>query len=153
MMGYMRTRKYILPIHTVFADMDVRRFAKAVGVEEVAGQFYGLPELVRSSVTEKVIITESSANTIRMDVIQVFTPKLLPDAASVRFNTTMRIELDQDEKIKYLEDRSKDRIPENSFAMMFRKANAVATPKILGIPKTAEDDLARWKRWYGEGLP
>jgi hypothetical protein len=122
-------------------------------VKEVAGQFYGLPELVRSSVTESVLVTESSASTIRMDVVHVFTPKLLPDAASVRFNTTMRIDLDEADKIKYLEDRPKDRIPENSFAMMFRKANAVATPKLLGIPETPEEDLKRWNRWYGDGVP
>jgi hypothetical protein len=88
-----------------------------------------------------------------MDVIQVFTPKLLPDSASVRFNTTMRIELDEDEKITYLEDRPKDRIPDNSFVMLFRKANAVGTPKIIGIPKTKEEDLQRWKKWYGNGVP
>jgi hypothetical protein len=129
------------------------RFVKSESRIEVGGQFFGLPELVRSSVTENVSVTESSAHTIRMDVVQLFTPKLLPDAASVRFHTTMRIELDADEKIKYLEDRPKDRIPENSLAMLFRKGNAVITPKLLGIPQTPEEDLQRWKRWYGDGVP
>jgi hypothetical protein len=108
---------------------------------------------VRASETESCVVTESSASTIRMDVVQLFTPRLLPDAAAVRFHTTMRIELDDDEKIKYLEDRPQDRIPDNSLAMMLRKANAVVTPKILGIPKNDEEDLERWKRWYGNEVP
>lgn len=124
-----------------------------MGRAEVAGQFYGLPEVVRSSVTESVRVTESSADTIRMDVVQVFTPRLLPDAAAVRFRTTMRIVLDGEERIAYLEDRPQERIPGNSVAMLFRKANAKGTPKLLGIPETEEEDLARWKRWYGDGVP
>jgi hypothetical protein len=148
----------------------IRSFAKAEGREQVsplsrtpyryvltvgqvAGQFYGLPELVRSSVTESCLVTESSGSTIRMDVVQLFTPKLLPDAASVRFHTTMRIELDGEDRIRYLEDRPQERIPDNSFAMLFRKANAVGTPKLLGIPKDEKEDLQRWERWYGNAVP
>jgi hypothetical protein len=143
-------RQHPLPFPT---SQPSYRFAKAEGVTEVGGQFYGLPELVRSSVSEHVSVIESSERTIRMDVVQLFTPKLLPDAAAVRFHTTMRIELDEHEKIRYLEDRPKDRIPENSLAMLFRKGNAVVTPKLLGIPQTPEEDLQRWKRWYGDGVP
>ena len=150
----MKTRK---PQHTstllLFTDSPSRRVAKSVGRDEIAGQFYGLPELFRASRTVEAQIIASDAETTSVHVKQEFTPKLVPKTVS--FDTIMTITVDEAGKIAHWRDRPSEGIPDGGtgFTEWLRKKQSEVTKAVLSLPKNEEEDLERWKKWYGDEVP
>ncbi|TFY67778.1 hypothetical protein EVJ58_g1405 [Rhodofomes roseus] len=127
--------------------------AKSVGRTSIAGQFYGLPELFRSSVTKSAQITASDAHTTSFRVLHEFTPKLVPKTVS--FDTVMTITVDAAGKITHWRDRPSAGIPDggSGLAEWLRTKQSELTKAVLSLPNDEEEDLERWRKWYGDAVP
>ncbi|KAH9923253.1 uncharacterized protein B0H18DRAFT_1212289 [Fomitopsis serialis] len=112
--------------------------AKSVSRMSIAAQFYGLPELVRASTTESA---------------QEFTPKLVPKTCS--FDTVMTITFDDAGKIAHWQDCPSEGIPDGGsrLAEWMREKQSELTKAVLSLPKDEEEDLERWRNWYGDAAP
>jgi len=57
--------------------------------------------------------------------------------------SVVAIHLDEQGKIKKVEDKWDGKLPDSSIANAFRHLNAVTVPKFVGVPKNDEEDAKR----------
>ncbi|GAO49162.1 hypothetical protein SAICODRAFT_6384 [Saitoella complicata NRRL Y-17804] len=125
--------------------------AKSVGRKEIAGQFYGLPELFKESRTKTVSIISNDSTSTSFSMTHILTPKLI--STPIEFNTTMTITVNDKDLITHWQDRHRENIPDGGWAEWMRKKQSEVTAAVLPIPGNEEEDLGRWRRWYGDAVP
>jgi len=113
---------------------------KAEGRKQYEPQWYGLQsafseiERLHHSVT-------SAGNPIKMDLKARYKMKGIGKEQTIE--SVVHIHTDGNGKIKMVEDRWNDQIPDGVFATAMRNLNSVAVPAFVSVPKNEEEDRKR----------
>ncbi|PVI05145.1 hypothetical protein DM02DRAFT_611001 [Periconia macrospinosa] len=112
----------------------------AQGRDRYAAQWYGLQsafseiERLHHSVTD-------AGNPILMDLKTRYVVKGIGKEQTIQ--SVVAIYLDEQGKIARLEDRWNGKLPDGAISNAFRHLNAVTVPKLISVPKDAEEDAKR----------
>ncbi|KAI1100026.1 hypothetical protein F4804DRAFT_348925 [Jackrogersella minutella] len=118
----------------VFADP----ITVASGYRQFAAQWYGLSALFGPIRIQSHSVT-SAGNPIEMSMSNKYTLKGIGIGQTI--NSVIRIDVGQDGKIRKVEDRWNDKLPEGMVSDAFRKLNAKTVPTLVTVPKDEEEDL------------
>jgi len=110
----------------------------AKGRHQYEAQWYGL-KAAFSEIERLSHTVVSSGNPITMDLRTRYKMKGVGKEQTI--DSKIKIFYDEkDGKISKVEDRWNDELPEGGFKNAFRKLNAVTVPKMVGVPKSEEED-------------
>jgi hypothetical protein len=125
-----------------FAD----QITKAQGRDQYTAQWYGL-QTVFSRIDRLDYQVTGAGNPISMDLVTRYTLRGVPVPKTIE----SKILIWYDEatgKIKEVQDQwGGDALPEGEFGKAMRNLNSVTVPKMVGVPKTEEEDRQRRKYW------
>jgi hypothetical protein len=83
----------------------------------------------------------SAGNPLKVELSNQYVVKGINKEQTV--NSVVNIWTRSDGKIEKVEDRWDDKLPSGPFQDTLRKLNAVSVPKMVGVPKDAEEDANR----------
>merc|ERR1712072_203776 len=111
----------------------------AKGREKYEAQWYGL-QAVFSEIERLSHEVKSSGNPIVMDMSTRYVVKGL--GKEQKINSVVEIHTEGD-KITKVADMWDGKLPDGAISNAFRHLNAVSVPKMVGVPKNAEEDRQR----------
>ncbi|KAF2643538.1 hypothetical protein P280DRAFT_394198 [Massarina eburnea CBS 473.64] len=112
----------------------------ATGRDKYAAQWYGLQsafsqiERLHHSVTD-------AGNPILMDLKTRYVIKGINKEQTIQ--SVVAIHLDEQGKVRKVEDKWDGKLPDSSIANAFRHLNAVTVPKVIKVPKNEEEDAKK----------
>ncbi|KAF2460413.1 hypothetical protein BDY21DRAFT_406142 [Lineolata rhizophorae] len=112
----------------------------AKGRKQYEPQWYGLQSAF-SKIERLAHEVTSVGNPISMNLTNRYVMKGLNKEQTI--NSVVDIYVNQSGKIERVEDKWDGNLPDSSFRNAFRKLNAVSVPKMVGVPKTEEEDARR----------
>ncbi|KAF2787099.1 hypothetical protein K505DRAFT_258452 [Melanomma pulvis-pyrius CBS 109.77] len=112
----------------------------ATGRDRYQAQWYGLQSAFSSIERLSHSVTDAG-NPILMDMKTKYTVKGIGKEQTIQ--SVIAIYLDAQGKIEKLEDRWNGELPDSKIANAFRHLNAVTVPKMISVPKNAEEDAER----------
>ncbi|KAI4619930.1 hypothetical protein J4E83_005153 [Alternaria metachromatica] len=112
----------------------------AEGREKYSAQWYGLQSAF-SEIERLNHQVKDAGNPILMDLRTRYVIKGLNKEQLIQ--SVVAIHLDEQGKIKKVEDKWDGKLPDSSIANAFRHLNAVTVPKFVGVPKNDEEDAKR----------
>ncbi|CAD6566665.1 MAG: hypothetical protein ASARMPREDX12_008786 [Alectoria sarmentosa] len=111
---------------------------KAVGRKQYEPQWYGL-QAAFSEIERLHHEVTSGGNPIAMDLRTRYVVKGIGKEQTI--DSKINIFYDKATgKITKVEDKWDGKLPDSSFQNAFRKINAVTVPKLVGVPKSDEED-------------
>ncbi|QIW99731.1 hypothetical protein AMS68_005249 [Peltaster fructicola] len=113
---------------------------EAKGRDRYQAQWYGL-QTAFSEIERKSHSVTSSGNPIEMDLVTRYKIKGIGKETTI--NSKINIFTNEAGKITKVEDKWDGKLPDSSIANAFRHLNAVSVPKMVSVPKNAEEDAAR----------
>ncbi|KAJ8609936.1 hypothetical protein MRB53_038874 [Persea americana] len=112
---------------------------EAKGRERYEAQWYGL-QTVFSEIERKHHEVTSSGNPITMDMLTRYKIKAIGKEQEIK----SKIEIfTEGGKITKVVDKWDGNLPESSIANAFRHLNAATVPKMVSVPKNAEEDAKK----------
>lgn len=112
----------------------------AEGRSQFAPQWYGLQQAF-SNIERLGGQVTSSGNPIEMDLKTKYTVKGLGSEQTVDSKIKIWTEGEGDNmKIKRVEDRWDDNLPDSTFKNAMRNLNSVVVPKLVTVPKSIEEE-------------
>lgn len=112
----------------------------AEGREKYAAQWYGLQQAF-SEIERINHMVKSAGNPIELDLRTRYVIKGIGKEQTIQ--SLVAIHLDDEGKIKKVEDKWDGKLPEGSISEAFRHLNAVTVPKIVSVPKNEEEDAKK----------
>nr|POF18077.1 hypothetical protein CFP56_13488 [Quercus suber] len=112
----------------------------AKGRSQYEAQWYGL-QAAFSEIERLNHQVTSSGNPIEMDLSTRYVVKGI--GKEQKIDSKIKIWVDAQGKIERCEDRWNNELPEGSISNAFRRLNAVSVPKMVGVPKNAEEDAKK----------
>jgi len=109
----------------------------ATGRDKFAAQWYGLQQAFSEIERLNHQVTDAG-NPIVMDLKTRYVIKGINKEQTIQ--SVVAIHLDEQGKIKKVEDKWDGKLPEGSISEAFRHLNAVTVPKIVSVPKNEEED-------------
>ncbi|KAK4554763.1 hypothetical protein LTR86_008265 [Recurvomyces mirabilis] len=111
----------------------------AKGRAQYEAQFYGL-QTAFSEIERLGHEVKDAGNPIKMDLDTRYVVKGI--GKEQKIHSLIEIHMEGD-KISSLADKWDGKLPEGSIAQAFRRLNAVSVPKMVGVPKNAQEDRER----------
>jgi len=112
----------------------------AAGRDKYAAQWYGLQSAFSKIERLHHQVTDAG-NPILMDMKTRYVIKGINIEQTIE--SVVAIHTDEQGKISKVEDRWNGKLPDGAIANAFRHLNAVTVPKIINVPKSAEEDAKR----------
>ncbi|KAL5387869.1 hypothetical protein DPSP01_003267 [Paraphaeosphaeria sporulosa] len=112
----------------------------AEGRDRFAAQWYGL-QAAFSEIERLHHEVTDAGNPILMDLKTRYVIKGIGKEQTI--TSVVAVHLDDQGKIKKVEDKWNGKLPEGSIANAFRHLNAVTVPKFVSVPKNAEEDAKK----------
>ncbi|KAH7093203.1 hypothetical protein FB567DRAFT_514887 [Paraphoma chrysanthemicola] len=112
----------------------------ATGRDKYAAQWYGLQQAFSEIERLDHKVTDAG-NPILMDLKTRYVIKGIGKEQTIQ--SIVAIHLDGEGKIQKVEDKWNGKLPEGSISEAFRHLNAVTVPKIVSVPKNAEEDAKK----------
>jgi len=111
----------------------------AKGRKQFEPQWYGL-QTAFSEIERKSHQVTDAGNPIAMDMVTRYKVKGIGKETTI--NSKILI-FTEGGKISRVEDKWDGELPDSGIANAFRRLNAVSVPKMVGVPKDAEEDAKR----------
>ncbi|KAL5399010.1 hypothetical protein PMIN06_006364 [Paraphaeosphaeria minitans] len=112
----------------------------AEGRDRFAAQWYGL-QAAFSDIERLHHEVTDAGNPILMDLKTRYVIKGIGKEQTIA--SVVAVHLDEQGKIKKVEDKWDGKLPEGSIANAFRHLNAVTVPKFVSVPKNADEDAKK----------
>ncbi|CAI6326101.1 unnamed protein product [Periconia digitata] len=112
----------------------------AQGRERYSAQWYGLQSAF-SEIERLHHSVKDAGNPIIMDLKTRYVVKGIGKEQTIQ--SVVAIHLDEQGKIARLEDKWDGKLPDGSISNAFRHLNAATVPKMINVPKNAEEDAKK----------
>ncbi|KAF1845223.1 uncharacterized protein K460DRAFT_355066 [Cucurbitaria berberidis CBS 394.84] len=112
----------------------------ATGRDRYAAQWYGLQSAF-SEIERLHHQVKDAGNPILLDLKTRYVIKGINKEQTIQ--SVVAIHLDDQGKISKVEDKWDGKLPDGAISNAFRHLNAVTVPKIISVPKNAEEDAKR----------
>ncbi|KAA8894348.1 hypothetical protein FN846DRAFT_763780, partial [Sphaerosporella brunnea] len=118
-------------LDAVFED----KMKKAVGIDEVDAQWWGLKAMMRDidMISHKVTAVEPKR--VELEVENRYVLRHTPASMGTVVKSVVVIETDEEGKIKKVLDKQDGKLPQGKLSEYFRRATAISRAKLVDIPK------------------